>query len=137
VLSDHVRHPGQPCPVSCQFKYLRRREIFNAIASWTAQWLEKASHNKNGYVMHLAIHDPSGLLCREPRWKLPQQHEEPMLVVTHCCLSITPRYNKERRGTTTAPARRCAAHPATACGGPAPHRRIVLITLITSVRFQQ
>ena len=73
VLTDGVRHLGQPGTIFEQFQNIRRGKELDAIGRRITQRPQQARRDENRHIMRLAIEHPGDLFCRQPRRKLPEQ----------------------------------------------------------------
>lgn len=83
MLADRVGHFRKPSAVFDQFHKIARGKEFDAVWGRIAEGLEQPGGDEDRKIMRLAIEHPCRLLDGEPRWKLSQERQEAMLLISH------------------------------------------------------
>ena len=83
MLANGVGDFDQPRAVFGNLQNVRRRKILGAILRRVAKRLEQPRRDQRGDVVRLAVQQPARLLRREAGGQLPQEGQEPMLIVFH------------------------------------------------------
>lgn len=83
MIAYCVGHPDQPSPIFDGLQDIGCGEELYGVRLWAPQRFEQPRRNQNRDIMRLAVQNPSRLLRRQTARQLPEQHQEPLLILSH------------------------------------------------------